>query len=97
MNDGFLVLFSRHVDGHLLSSGTEGVEGLDGGLASGDRIVQVAIDGVVLQRNIVGIGIGTIAAAIDIAINGRIDADGVAAGHTARDVVAAIHIVHVTT
>ena len=97
MYDGFLRLGALNVDGHLLGSGTEGVECLYGGHAVGDGIVEVAIDGVVLQLSIVGIGIGAVAPAVDVAINGRIDADGVAAGHTARDVVAAIHIVHVTT
>jgi hypothetical protein len=69
-----------------------GVEGIHRTAAG--VVVEVTPDEVVLQLFPVGIGIGTVAAAIDIATDAGIDAHGIAEVDPAGNIVAAIDVFH---
>ena len=55
-------------------------------------VVEVAPDEVALHGGVVGIGVGAVAAAVDIAADAGIDTHGVATAYVAGDVVATIYI-----
>ena len=94
VDDGGLVLAAENADGHLLGIGTVQEEGV--GRRGGHRrvVVEVAPQHIVLELGVVGIGIRAVAAAVEVALDAGIHADGIAAGDTAGDVVAAIDIGH---
>ena len=99
VDDGRMVFVSAcQTDGHLLGIGTEGIEGFIGGLTALNpvAIVEVAKGIVVGHARVVGVGIGSIAAAIHIAEDLCIDAHGIAAIDGARHVIAAIDIDNVS-
>ena len=82
-DDGGLVLGALQVDGNLLGIGTEVVD-------AHVFVVQVAIDIITDEVGVVGVGVGAIAATIDIAADAGVNTDGIAAIHTSCHVVTAI-------
>ena len=70
------------MDGDLLGIGAEVVEAA--------FVVQVAIDIITDEALYVGVGVGAVAAAIDIAADAGVNTDGIAAVHTPCHVVTAI-------
>ena len=83
--------------GHLLGIRTKVVESLNRGLAIRDGVIEVAIGLVVSKGWVVGIGIGAIATAIHVAAHAGVDTNGTAAIDSASDVVAAIHVIYITS
>ena len=80
LDDGRLCLVAAvNAERHLLGIGTEVVESLQRSLAGWHLVVHIAIDGVILQVGIVGIGIGAVAAAEHVALDVGVDAEAVAA------------------
>ena len=80
-------------DRYLLGIRAVGVEGIRAVLG----IVEVAVDIVALETIIVGVGVSTVAAAVDVAADGGVDTNGITAIDRTRDVVTAIHIVDIAT
>ena len=91
------LICSHHSDRHLLGIGTEVVERFDRRSIACLVVVEVAIDVMPFQFGIVCIGIRAITTAIDISADTRMDADGITAIDTSRDVVTAIYVVDVAT
>ena len=88
---------SHYSDRYLLGIGAEVVQSLYRGLSVRDGIIEVSIDIMAYQIGIVGIGIRTVTATIDITADTRTDTDGITAIDTSCDVVTAINIVDVAT
>ena len=94
---GMISIFTLQTDGHLLSIGTEGVQGIDRGGIARSAIVEVAIFvAVFIPLFIVRIGIGTVTTAIDVTADSGVDTDGITAIDRTRHVVTAIDIVDIT-
>ena len=90
-DDGGMVgVCSFQTDRHLLGVGAVVVE-----VSYVFSKVQVSVFLVILLH--IRVGIGTVAAAVDVALDGGIDADGIAAIHYASDVVTAIYIIYIAS
>ena len=82
-DDGGLGFGALQVDGDLLGIGTEVVH-------AHVFVIQVAIDIITDEVGVVGVGVGAVAAAIDITADAGVNTDGIAAIHTSCHVVTAI-------
>ena len=96
-DDGGLIFRAIQTERHLLGIGTEVVERLYGSFALGHLIVQIAVGRVVLQGGVVGIGIGTVTTAVDVATDTGIDTHGITAIDMSCDIITAIDVVNITT
>ena len=94
MDDGGFVLCSRHMDRHLLGVRTDGIEGLNGVRTL--IIVEILKQPLLAQYRIVRISIRAITAAIDVATNRGTDTHSITAIDLTGNIVAAIHIIHIT-
>ena len=93
MDDGSVFKCSLNTNGYLLGIRTEVVKRVYGTAAF--VIVEVSPDDVVFQHRVVGVGVGTIAATVNISADAGVHTYGITEIHLAGDVIAAIHILYV--